>query len=28
MDGNRVFVKETIFYPTGGGQECDTGVLT
>ncbi|WJE54246.1 alanyl-tRNA editing protein [Bacillus cereus] len=28
VDGERVFVKETIFYPTGGGQECDTGVFT
>lgn len=27
IDGERVFVKETIFYPTGGGQECDTGVF-
>ncbi|MEH7457142.1 alanyl-tRNA editing protein [Bacillus sp. JJ1127] len=28
VDGDKVFVKETIFYPTGGGQECDTGVMT
>ncbi|HEK9102507.1 TPA: alanyl-tRNA editing protein [Bacillus pseudomycoides] len=28
VDGDRVFVRETIFYPTGGGQECDTGVFT
>ncbi len=27
VEGNKVFVKETVFYPTGGGQECDTGVI-
>ena len=24
---NKVFVKRNSFYPTGGGQECDTGVI-
>ncbi|MDF9463319.1 alanyl-tRNA editing protein [Bacillus sp. FSL K6-0273] len=27
VEGNKVFLKETVFYPTGGGQECDTGVI-
>lgn len=27
VDGEKVILDQTIFYPTGGGQECDTGVL-
>lgn len=27
VDGNRVFLDRTVFYPTGGGQPGDTGVL-
>lgn len=26
-DGNRVYLDRTVFYPTGGGQPGDTGVL-
>jgi len=28
VDGNRVYLNRTVFYPTGGGQPGDTGVLT
>jgi len=27
VDGNRVYLDRTVFYPTGGGQPGDTGVL-
>jgi len=27
VDGNQVFLDRTVFYPTGGGQPGDTGVL-
>jgi len=27
VKGNAVFLEETAFYPTGGGQPCDTGVM-
>jgi misacylated tRNA(Ala) deacylase len=27
VDGNRVALDRTVFYPTGGGQPCDTGTL-
>jgi len=27
VDGNRVVLDRTAFYPTGGGQPCDTGKL-
>ena len=28
VDENWVALDKTIFYPTGGGQPCDTGVIT
>lgn len=27
IEGDKVILDQTIFYPTGGGQECDTGTL-
>lgn len=27
VDGNRIFLDRTVFYPTGGGQPGDTGLL-
>ncbi|TCT26315.1 Ala-tRNA(Pro) hydrolase [Melghiribacillus thermohalophilus] len=27
IDGEKVYLDQTLFYPTGGGQEHDTGVL-
>jgi len=27
VDGNRVVLDRTAFYPTGGGQPCDTGTI-
>ncbi|GIN19397.1 MAG TPA: alanyl-tRNA editing protein [Bacillus bacterium] len=27
IEGDKVVLDQTIFYPTGGGQECDTGTL-
>ncbi|MBM7713552.1 alanyl-tRNA editing protein [Siminovitchia sp. FSL H7-0308] len=27
IDGDKVVLDQTVFYPTGGGQECDTGQL-
>jgi misacylated tRNA(Ala) deacylase len=28
VDGNRIYLDRTVFYPTGGGQPGDTGTLT
>ena len=27
IEGEKVFLDQTVFYPSGGGQECDTGSI-
>lgn len=27
IEGDKVILNQTIFYPTGGGQECDIGTF-